>query len=580
MTTHRVARAPVAIIFIGLLLAGVDLEARTTRGEAAADALFDLQSFVDKAVARGESRITLPSGRHRVAPKRGVHLQLSGLRDTTLIANGFELVCTQTTRAIEIEGCSNVTVSGLTIDYDPLPYTQGRIVKLSADRTIHEVEIFDGYPDTRGVTTKKYQVFRGDDHTLRWVDYYDPTIEVLGAKRLRIIKKQRGPEPEEEVGDCVVIGSTTSVARTLPHAVVLQSCDGVRLEGVTVYASNCFAFLENDCDRSEYLRCRVAKRGVDDDLTPREAPRLRSTNADAFHSKRATQGPQIVGCYAHYQGDDCVNINGDYHLVSRVTQRRLRVLAKHSMDIRKGDVAELTQRDGEVQPDARVISIKEIGPLSGTDRTLLASLNLHPTLKSHAGGRLSTVYEIVLDRPVELEPGSLIAAANRRGNGFRVSGCDFGHVRSRGIIAKASDGEISGNRLTACRAESIKLAAEPFWLESGSVSNVRIHKNTIADCGSVAIAVYAWGDARGFAEGNAHREITISENVVSRSPLPNFFVSSTDALRLEGNQSRASAEAASSSHSLLRSVAGINNQSKPVLLHRCRDVLMHANTIQ
>jgi hypothetical protein len=32
-----------------------------------------------------------------------------------------------------ITRCTNVTVRGLTIDYDPLPYTQGRISAISAD---------------------------------------------------------------------------------------------------------------------------------------------------------------------------------------------------------------------------------------------------------------------------------------------------------------------------------------------------------------------------------------------------------------------------------------------------------------
>ena len=39
-----------------------------------------------------------------------------------------------------------MTVLGLTIDYDPLPFTQGRIVSLSEDKRVHEIELFDGYP--------------------------------------------------------------------------------------------------------------------------------------------------------------------------------------------------------------------------------------------------------------------------------------------------------------------------------------------------------------------------------------------------------------------------------------------------
>lgn len=571
----------IALLTLGsLLVPGASTAVVTRTGSESSDALFDLQSFVDNAIARGGSTIVLPPGRHRVAPTGGVHLRLKGLRDVTIVADGVEIVCTKTTRAIDIEDCHNLKLSGLSIDYDPLPYTQGRIVELSKDKRVHEIELFDGYPDAYTATTKKYQIFRQSDASLRWVDYFDPKVEALTSNRLRVTKSARDPAPKEEVGDLIVISSGHDGAKTLPHAVVLASCSGVRLDRVTVYASNCFAFLENDCKENVYERCHVTKRAETDDPVPRAVPRLRSANADAFHSKRATKGPQIVGCYAHYQGDDCVNINGDYHLIADATDRRLRVIAKQSMDIRRGDLAELTDRRGAVLPEARVVSIRKSGALTSRDRAMVASLDLHATLKTHAAGRLATVYELELDRAVSLDPGSLIASINRRGDGFTVADCDFGHVRSRGIIVKASHGDIRDNRLTACRSESIKLAAEGYWLESGSASDVRILRNVISDCGSVAIAVYAKGYATGFADGAAHRRITIADNHISDSPLPNVLVTSTESIRLEGNHSMRGSDAPPSDHSLMRTVARISAKQSPILLHECTDVVMEANTVQ
>ncbi|MEN1680540.1 MAG: right-handed parallel beta-helix repeat-containing protein [Planctomycetota bacterium] len=570
-----------------LVMVAVSAAVVTCRWSAAADAavrdaegLFDLQGFVDNAIASGDSTIVLPPGRRRVAPTRGVHLRLNGLRGITIRADDTELICTQTTRAIDIADCRGLVISGLSIDYDPLPYTQGRIVKLSADKRVHEIEIHDGYPDASTATTAKYQVFRGGDQSLRWVDYYNPTVEALTPKRLRVTKTTRDPTSDEAVGDLIVVSSSTGEAKTAPHAVYLEACSAVRLERVTVYASNCFAFLENDCDRTVYQECRVTKRAPGDDPVPRSIPRLRSANADGFHSKRAVQGPQILGCYAHYQGDDCVNINGDYHLVAAATGERLRVIAKRSMDIQAGDSAELIERRGSVLPAAKVISVRKLGVLTRKDRGLLDSLRLHPSLKGHQRGRLGATYEVKLDRGVSLEPGSLIAASNRRGDGFTVAGCDFGDVRSRGIIIKASHGEVRDNRISRCRAESIKVAAESFWLESGYASNVRILRNTITDCGSAAIAVYATGDAGGFVSAAAHRQITISDNRVRRSPLPNIFVSSTEAVRLEGNLFRVDRAPAPIRHSLLRRIAAVESEPSAIVLHHCNEVLTRSNTTQ
>lgn len=47
--------------------------------------------------------------------------------------------------------------------------------------------------------------------------------------------------------------------------------------------------------------------------------------------------------------------------------------------------------------------------------------------------------------------GLVFCAANRIGNGFAVKDCQFGFNRSRGIIIKASHGEITGNQLAGWR---------------------------------------------------------------------------------------------------------------------------------
>ena len=124
---------------------------------------FDLQAFVDEAIASGASTVVVPPGRYRVEPTNGVHLRLQDLENVEIIANDVEMICTQTTRAIHIEDCRGLTLRGLSIDYDPLPFTQGRIVELSADKMVHEIEIIEGYPAADTAYDFKYQIFRGED---------------------------------------------------------------------------------------------------------------------------------------------------------------------------------------------------------------------------------------------------------------------------------------------------------------------------------------------------------------------------------------------------------------------------------
>jgi hypothetical protein len=113
-------------------------------GSSGPGTAFDLQGYVDQRLQAGAKRIVIPPGRCRVKPQRAQHLVLKGLSDVLLIADNVEMICTETSRALTIAGCTNVTVRGLTIDYDPLPFTQGRIVRLSEDKKVHDIELFEG----------------------------------------------------------------------------------------------------------------------------------------------------------------------------------------------------------------------------------------------------------------------------------------------------------------------------------------------------------------------------------------------------------------------------------------------------
>ena len=170
---------------------------------------FNLQAFIDNAVRSGARRIVVPPGKYRVTPKNQQHLLLNRIQDVEILADGVEMICTQTTRAITIADCRNLSLRGLTIDYDPLPFTQGRITAFSADKKSHDIELFQGYPGSEAVHTFKYEIFRADTRTLRCPDY-DYSVRKLDPTHIRVIKNKGGPGDAEQVGDIIVIGAEGS----------------------------------------------------------------------------------------------------------------------------------------------------------------------------------------------------------------------------------------------------------------------------------------------------------------------------------------------------------------------------------
>ena len=525
-----------------LLLAGLlclaqgtaaQFPALTQGGAPAAAAPFDMQFYIDKEIKGGNKRIIVPPGRYRVAPRDRQHLLLQGLKDIQIIADRVEMICTETTRAITITRCTNISVRGLTIDYDPLPYTQGRITAISADKQVYDVELFDGYAAAETVRNFKYEVFRPDTRTLRCEDRSISNIEIVDARHLRLTSPGGHDGNPEQVGDLIVIGSEYAPHGSIPHAVECSRNVNVRLEEVALFASNCFGFLEYDCDGSVYARCRIDRRSPEDDPVKRASPRLRSLDADAYHSKHAIKGPSYLECTARFMGDDCINICGDYHMIMSSQGKELRVLAKGNMNIQPGDPVELVLYTGERLPDAKAVSVQPAGVILESERAFLAQQNLDAGLKSGRG--LGKAFTVTLDREVAIPRGGVLCSANRIGNGFAVRNCNFGFNRSRGILIKASHGEITSNRMEGCWMSAILVSPEYWWLEAGSSSDLKITGNTIANCGGEPICIEAVGGNGDIAPAGAHRNIVIADNTVTGCAMPAILVTSTAELHIGSN---------------------------------------------
>jgi hypothetical protein len=330
-----------------------------------------------------------------------------------------------------------------------------------------------------------------------------------------------------------VIGSEFAPHSSAAHAVECSHSANVRLEDIELFASNCFGFLEYDCEGSVYLRCRIDRRSAAEDPVPRASPRLRSLDADAFHSKHATKGPAYLNCAARFMGDDAVNICGDYHLVMASQGKELRVLAKGAMNLEPGDPLELALYSGERLPDAKVVSVEPAGSIREDERAFLARQNMDAGLKSGRG--LGQAFAVTLDREARISRGGIVCAANRVGSGFTVKGCDFGFNRSRGILVKASRGEVANNRLEGCWMSAILVSPEYWWLEAGCSSDLKIAGNRILKSQGIPIRIEATGGNGDIAPAGAHRNITIADNVVTGCPRPGILVTSTAGLRIENN---------------------------------------------
>lgn len=448
------------------------------------------------------------------------------------------MICAETTRAVAINNCRNTTLKGLTIDYDPLPFTQSRITALAPNKSWIEFEILGGYPEN---LVERIEIFDGKTEILKRPTFYEwGPFESLGNRRYRISKGEEyrfdPGKDREEAGDILVTNSQTAPGGSIPHGIVVSKCTNLILENVTQFASNCFGFLEYYCDNTTYLRCAIIPCPPELDLQKRALRRIRSSNADAFHSKHAVRGPQILECTARFQGDDCVNICGDYYMLMGSDGPRVRILVPKNLNIQQGHLVELVSYLGERLPDARVLKIEPDESVRPEEIAFLNVQRINDDIRQTLSTPGTKAKVITLDRDVTLPMGSVIASMNHTGNGFLVKDCDFGFNRSRGILIKASDGKVTGNKITGSKEAAVLVAPEWWWLESGSSNNVEISGNTIEDCGAIPIQVLAKAGKGSVAPAGAHRNITVQNNSFTNCPMPAIKVTSTDGLIISGNQ--------------------------------------------
>lgn len=514
------------------------LNALNTRAQIDPGVDFDLQGYINQKLDAGKTNITIKPGQYRVKPTGGVHLSFKNLNGITINATGVEMICTETTRAITIDNCQNLSIIGLTIDYDPLPFTQGRIVSISEDKMTHIIELFDGYPSDGIITCKKYEIFMPDTHALRFGSYYNGKIEKLPSGKLKYTKAESfatDPAPEK-VGDLIVTGFDSNYKDRASHAIYIQNSTRTVLDSVTLFGSNVFGFFEVECNGSVYRNCVVDRRPLSTDIKKRAYMRLRSLNADAFHSKHAEVGPAYLSCTARFQGDDCFAINGDFHMVMKSNGNLIRVLAKGNIiDTKQGDTIQIVNRDGFRLPDATVKSVKEVGVATNEEREKIANIQMHEPYKNN-DSFFNKAYEIELNDTVSLEFASAVCSANRIGNGFRVIDCDLGFNRSRGILVKAGNGLIQGNHIDNCWMESIKLTPEFWWMEAGCSKNVTIKDNVIENSGGNAISVVSKTRDNIISPPGIHQNILITGNTIRNSISPQILITSTVGLIVTNNK--------------------------------------------
>ncbi len=428
-----------------------------------------LQAALDAAARRdGPLVVQLERGVHRLVPRDADApiLALRGGRGVTLRGRGEGTVLLVTGPCggcLLLEGCEACSVEELSVDYAPVPFSQGTVFQVSADKGWVDVAVAEGFPEPdhawfAGASRPGDRwglLFERDRPRLKagapGVFYVEAWTRLSGRVwRVRPANARRGGLHWAAMGDRVVFvprraGAAVQVTRggeCAVRRVVVRASQGAAVAGTATGGM------------------------VVDRVTVAPAPgsgRLLSANSDGAHFQQNTLGPLVAGCHFEAVGDDGVNVHFPAQRVSGV-------LSPVSFRLEGG---------GEIWPGDVLLFVDTArGAARGWGRT--------ETVRGDARNGL----RVALDRPVtgsvagsSWRTADTVVNVSRCGGGYVFRDNIFRRVRGHGMVVDAPNGLVQNNFFDECGGMGIVSGADSPTPQGGYPSNVVVRRNTVRDCG-------------------------------------------------------------------------------------------------
>lgn len=260
---------------------------------------------------RSLPRHTLYISNHDHVDSRAVALYLDGLRRVRLEAEGATLLCHGRLLPVVIRDCSQVTITGLTIDYPRPAMSQLEILSVEGDEVVGQLPKGTEYAIEEGKLILEGEGFRNHlfltlpfaaDGHMKWgradIPLNPRSITELGGGRLLL--KGWSETPYLAVGDRYGLRSG---ARPTP-AITVSDSEEIALEGVTVHFAEGMGLVAQDTKDISLDRFSVVRREGSD--------RYFTLQADATHFSNCRGHIRSVGGVYEGMADDAINVHGVY----------------------------------------------------------------------------------------------------------------------------------------------------------------------------------------------------------------------------------------------------------------------------
>jgi len=498
-----------------------------------------IREAIEAAIAKGGLvEVRLAPGRYDLlepAPGSRYFVVIQGAQDLLLNGSGAEWIAREPASGIfRIEDSQRVEVRHLTIDYDPLPWTEGTVVSLgpdseslvmavrpgfpAPDATYFEESLFWGYaldPDVPGRLK-----FGTESHT-----FFAPPAKALGERqyRLRFAEAYRAHAKTLSPGDRLTVLARNEGA----YIAFVENTSQTTFTNITSYASVSGHYVGVRADAVNILGCRALIR----------EGRWKGGNADAVHIQTARVGPWVEDCHFEGISDDSLVVYTRPYSIEKILSPAELLLNRLSFGGRqRGPIPAWELRSGDV--------LDFFDPNTDAGYVLNSATVKNFDSKS---GRVTLVDRLPSMGNLKKAGPAPIQIFNRaHGQGYVMRNNLVRNSRRYGLYVKAGNGLVSGNRFEGLSSSAIAVFNEPAAPNGGFAHGLILADNHIVRCGFSAqylrksetgsFSIYAKKLPFYMAgSGTAHSEITVKDNRVEEWIHRPYYLGNIDGLNASGN---------------------------------------------
>lgn len=532
-----------------------------------------VQAAIDATIASGVPADVVLENRTYCIDRT---IKINRTSDITLDGNGAKLVMTKYIMAIKVYDCARIRLTNMTFDYDPLPFTQGEVVKVDLQAMTWDLRIDDGYTwsdDFLKTILKGYAIFQLVDVHQRIVKQgsYGPSvskIEVVGERLLRVTVRNRPFVENLTVGDVAVVkpwavfGDQKVMAENPKkfagfYTIYHWQHSVIHLVNTGECQTDCLTFHTGPAAMYEFAG-KGGNRHLNNTVRPGPRPmgakrdRQTSVLLDVFESVSMERGPLVEDWFIERSGDDAIVLFGMFNkIVDSLGSGTVLVTPLYRNVLAEGDTVEIRNVDDSVKGVARVTQLRTV------NRPELADKNrkLHEVCTHPFPWTPETFLELTLDKDIPSQPGDRIIALNRRNQGAVIRNNHIRGIRANGMRINGADVLIENNVIEHTTMSGIKLSLDRenvLW--AAPCENIVIRGNRIISTGlqpvdefygTTAVGMHAGiqqlligkehNNRRFFSKNTSARNLTIENNLIENTGYYAILCANASQVAIRGN---------------------------------------------